>query len=175
MIGLLKRVFGNNKDQAQEVTDSGSVAADAVYRYVVVGAGPAGVAVVENLRRSDPEGSILLLGDEPEPPYSRMAIPYLLIGKVGEAGTHLRQQENHYQALGIQVRNARVSGIDAAAKRVTLSDGSGVQYEQLCLATGALPIRPPVPGLDQQRVYHCWTCRMPGRLSNWPMKGPTWY
>lgn len=159
MIGLLKRVFGNNKGQAQEVTDTGSVAADAVYRYVVVGAGPAGVSVVENLRRNDAEGTILLLGDEPEPPYSRMAIPYLLVGKVGETGTHLRQQENHYQALGIQLRNARVTGIDAAARRVTLSDGSGVQYEQLCLATGALPIRPPVPGLDQKRVHHCWTLK----------------
>ncbi|WP_428623701.1 NAD(P)/FAD-dependent oxidoreductase [Sedimenticola sp.] len=156
-MGLLKRWFGGDKPQAEEVTDTGSVAADTAYRYVVVGAGPAGVSVVENLRRQDPDGSILLLGDEPEPPYSRMAIPYLLVGKVGESGTYLRQQQGHYEDLAIQFRHARVIGIDATAKRVTLDDGSGVRYEQLCLATGARPIRPPIPGLDLPRVHHCWT------------------
>ncbi len=37
-------------------------------RYVIVGAGPAGVTAAETLRRVDPEGTITLVGDEPEPP-----------------------------------------------------------------------------------------------------------
>ncbi len=43
--------------------------------YLIVGAGPAGVIAAETLRRTDPAGTVVLLGDEPEAPYSRMAIP----------------------------------------------------------------------------------------------------
>ena len=46
---------------------------------MVVGAGPAGVTACDTLREQDPQGRITLIGGEAEPPYSRMAIPYLLI------------------------------------------------------------------------------------------------
>ena len=44
-------------------------------RHVIIGAGPAGVVAAETLRRHDPSCEIVILGDEPEPPYSRMALP----------------------------------------------------------------------------------------------------
>ena len=44
--------------------------------YLVLGAGPAGVTAAETLRKHDKTAKITLLGGEPEPPYSRMAIPY---------------------------------------------------------------------------------------------------
>ncbi len=157
MIGLLKRMFGGGTKVVQAPLEEASSATGSAYRYLVVGAGPAGVSVVENLRRHDKDGSILLLGGEPEPPYSRMAIPYMLVGKVDEKGTYLRQDENHYQNLDIDYQNAIVRQIDSDAKCVYLNDGSHVQYEKLCLATGASPIKPPVPGLDQNGVHHCWT------------------
>ena len=52
--------------------------------HVILGAGPAGVIAAETLRRQSPHDRITLVGDEPEPPYSRMAIPYLLIGNIDE-------------------------------------------------------------------------------------------
>ena len=55
--------------------------------HVILGAGPAGVIAAETIRKHAPQDRITLVGDEPEPPYSRMASPYLLMGKVGEAGT----------------------------------------------------------------------------------------
>ena len=56
-------------------------------RHVIIGNGPAGVVAAETLRRADAEAEITLIGDEAEPPYSRMAIPYLLMGQIDEAGT----------------------------------------------------------------------------------------
>ena len=44
-------------------------------QHVIVGAGPAGVVAAETLRKGDRAADIVLIGDEPEPPYSRMAIP----------------------------------------------------------------------------------------------------
>ena len=55
-------------------------------RHVIIGNGPAGVIAAETLRAQRPADDIVLVGDEPEPPYSRMAIPYLLAGDIGEAG-----------------------------------------------------------------------------------------
>jgi NADPH-dependent 2,4-dienoyl-CoA reductase/sulfur reductase-like enzyme len=53
-------------------------------KHVILGAGPAGVIAAETLRKHAPADEITVVGDEPEAPYSRMAIPYLLMGNVGE-------------------------------------------------------------------------------------------
>ncbi|MCU7916282.1 MAG: NAD(P)/FAD-dependent oxidoreductase, partial [Candidatus Thiodiazotropha sp. (ex Gloverina cf. vestifex)] len=47
--------------------------------YIVLGAGPAGVTACENIRELDATGRITLVTGEAEPPYARMAIPYLLV------------------------------------------------------------------------------------------------
>jgi len=44
-------------------------------RYVIVGAGPAGVIAAETLAKTEPKGKVVVLSGEPEPPYSRMASP----------------------------------------------------------------------------------------------------
>ena len=83
-------------------------------RHVIIGTGPAGVVAAETLRRVDPSSEIIILGDEPEPPYSRMALPYLLAENVGESGTYLRHGDAHFERLAIDVRQARVSRVDTA-------------------------------------------------------------
>ena len=70
-------------------------------KHVILGAGPAGVIAAETIRKQAPDDQITIVGDEPEAPYSRMAIPYLLIGQIGEEGTHLRHTAGHYDALRI--------------------------------------------------------------------------
>ena len=68
-------------------------------RHIILGAGPAGVIAAETIRKHAPYDSITIVGDEAEPPYSRMAIPYLLIGHVGESGTYLRKDGAHFRAF----------------------------------------------------------------------------
>ncbi len=125
--------------------------------YVVVGAGPAGVVAAETLKQKAPSKEVLMIGDEAEPPYSRMAIPYVLTGLIGEQGTYLRKRENHYDSSGIGYLQGTVSSVDPVAKNLTLSDGTKQSYEKLLIATGASPIEPPVSGLDLPAVHHCWT------------------
>ena len=80
--------------------------------YVVVGSGPAGVVATEQLRKLDPLANITLVGAEPEPPYSRMAIPYYLTNKIEERGTYLRKNSRHYESRGINVLQQRATSID---------------------------------------------------------------
>ena len=125
--------------------------------YVIIGAGPAGVIAAETLRKIDPAGAVTLVGDEPEPPYSRMAIPYLLAEDVGEDGTHLRHGAGHFEGLGIEVRRDRVTGVSPEAKTIALEGGGSLGYDRLLIATGSSASRPPIPGMDLPGVENCWT------------------
>jgi NAD(P)H-nitrite reductase large subunit len=127
-------------------------------KHVILGAGPAGVIAAETIRKHAPNDTITVVGDEPEAPYSRMAIPYLLIGNVKEEGTHLRHGADHFVKLRIDVRRgARATAVDVQKKTVTLGDGSALPYDRLLIATGSTPSKPPIPGIDGANVLHCWT------------------
>lgn len=126
-------------------------------QYLVLGAGPAGVIAAETLRRQMPDSEVTLIGDEPEPVYSRMALPYFLSGKIPEAGTHLRQDPDHFERLEINQLRARAESVDTLARRVTLDTGDHLGYDRLLLATGSHAVAPPIPGLDLPGVHHCWT------------------
>lgn len=126
-------------------------------KHVIIGTGPAGVVAAETLRKYQPEADITLIGGEAEHPYSRMAIPYHLIGKVDEGGTHLRTAPDHFDALRIELLQQRVDSIDAESKAVQLDNGSRLGFDKLLLATGSRPTRPPIPGMDLPGVVNCWT------------------
>jgi NADPH-dependent 2,4-dienoyl-CoA reductase/sulfur reductase-like enzyme len=126
-------------------------------QYTIIGAGPAGVIAAETLRGLDAEAAITLIGDEPEPPYSRMAIPYLLAGAIGEGGTHLRKREGHFEALGIEVLQDSVTRMQPEQKTLSLHSGAEHRYDKLLIATGAHPLTPPIPGEDRPQVLPCWT------------------
>ena len=126
-------------------------------QHVVIGSGPAGVVAAETLRALDPASSVTLYGGEGEAPYSRMALPYMLEGRIDEAGTHLRKTADHFEQQGIQLTNCRVTTIDVEKSMVILSDGRTQEYDRLLLATGSHPVQPPISGIDLPGVHTCWT------------------
>lgn len=125
-------------------------------RHIIIGAGPGGVVAAETIRKSNPDDQITLIGNEPAPPYSRMAIPYLLVDDIAEAGTFLRSSD-HYKDHGIEYLQGHVNSIDTDAKTCSLADGNSLSYDQLCIATGSTPISPPIKGIDLPNVHSCWT------------------
>ncbi len=126
-------------------------------QHVIIGAGPAGVIAAETLRKNDASCSIKLIGDETEPPYSRMALPYYLINNIDEDGTYLRKSATHYADSNIDMVQGRVESVNPGAHTLGLEDGTTVNFDKLLIATGSHPIRPPIPGLDLPGVLSCWT------------------
>ena len=126
-------------------------------KHVIIGAGPAGVVAAETLRRHDAKSSIILIGNEGKPPYSRMALPYLLTDKIPEHGTYLRHSPDHYDDLKIKYLQAGVNAVNTNTKTLDLDDGPPLAYDRLLLATGACPIKLPIKGLDLPGVHTCWT------------------
>ena len=125
--------------------------------HVILGAGPAGVIAAETIRKHAPNDRITLVGDEAEPPYSRMAIPYLLIGNIDERGTYLRKSADHFERLKVEQVHARAVSIDGAAKTIQLDNDQRLGFDKLLIATGSRPVRPPIPGMDSPEVHPCWT------------------
>ncbi len=126
-------------------------------RHVIIGAGPAGVIASETLRKLDPNAEVRLISDEPEPPYSRMAIPYVLVDKIDERGTYLRKTEAYYQDERIELIQDRVARVLPDKHSVALQRQGDLVYDNLLIATGSHPVSPPIPGIDSQGVYPCWT------------------
>jgi NAD(P)H-nitrite reductase large subunit len=125
--------------------------------HVILGAGPAGVIAAETIRRHAPLDTITLIGDEPAPSYSRMAIPYLLMGNIDERGTYLRKSPTHFEDLKINVLVAPVNTVQIATKKVVLEGGESIAFDTLLVATGSHPVHPPIPGINTAGVHTCWT------------------
>jgi 3-phenylpropionate/trans-cinnamate dioxygenase ferredoxin reductase subunit len=123
-------------------------------RVLVVGASLAGATTAVTLRRLGFPGEIVLVGDEPHPPYERPALTKgYLAGKVDRESL-LVHPPGTYAEFDIDVRPGRTAtALDATRRTVRLSSGDELPYDVLVLATGSTNIRPPIPGMDLAGVH----------------------
>jgi NADPH-dependent 2,4-dienoyl-CoA reductase/sulfur reductase-like enzyme len=94
-----------------------------------------------------------MLSDDDAPPVDRPNLSKdFLAGTAPEEWVPLRS-EGFYSKNAIDLRlNVRVTGIDLGSREVVLSGGDKLPYDRLLLATGAEPVRLPIPGADQPHV-----------------------
>jgi NADPH-dependent 2,4-dienoyl-CoA reductase/sulfur reductase-like enzyme/nitrite reductase/ring-hydroxylating ferredoxin subunit len=131
------------------------VAAGAPRSVVIVGAGAAGTACAEMLRREGFGGSVTLVDAGGDPPVDRPNLSKdYLAGNAPEEWMPLFPAE-FYAERGIElVLGSRVSGVDTDARKVRLMNGRTLDYDALLLATGSEPVRLPIP---QARVHYLRT------------------
>ena len=146
------RIFVRQKREQPRPRVKGVV--DAPGKIVIVGGGAAGFAAAEMLRRQDFRGSIVMLSNEAAAPVDRPNLSKdYLAGSAPEDWLPLRPDE-FYADAAIDLRLAtEVASLDTKASAVVLADGKTVPYDRLLLATGAEPVRLPIPGADQPHVH----------------------
>lgn len=122
---------------------------------IIVGAGQAGVQIAESLRQEGYGGELLLIGEEPHPPYQR---PPLSKKWLFEAGNPVSLAIRGAEALArrrIELKlDARVERVERSTNTVELASGERLRYSHLALATGSLPRLLPVPGSMLQGVLY---------------------
>jgi apoptosis-inducing factor 3 len=125
---------------------------------VIIGAGAAGGAAAEMLRREGYDGPVTLIGADESLPYDRPNLSKdYLAGSAPEEWIPLRPPEFYREQKIDALTNTTVASIDPKAKQVTLSDGCSLGYGALLLATGAEPIHLTIPGADLPHVCYLRT------------------
>jgi nitrite reductase (NADH) large subunit len=123
-------------------------------KYLIVGGSAAGMAAAHAIRLLDLEGTITVLSEEPDEPYFRPLIPFLVSGKK-QAAEMTMTGCGPYTAGGITVKTeSRVAQVDTAGKFARLEDGGQMSYEKILFATGSRPYIPPeIDGTDGNGVF----------------------
>jgi 3-phenylpropionate/trans-cinnamate dioxygenase ferredoxin reductase subunit len=107
---------------------------------VIAGGGLAGQRFAETLRRRGFDGPLQMVCAEPVAPYDRPPLSKELLAGVRRPDSLLLRDAGWYRDNGVELRlGARAIGIDAGRRAIELSDGATVRYEQLLVATGAVP------------------------------------
>src|SRR6202048_530953 len=123
-------------------------------KIVSVGGGAAGFAAAEMLRRQEFRGSIVMLSNDAAPPVDRPNLSKdYLAGSAPEDWLPPLPASFYAEArIDLQLES-NVGSIDIKAREVIIAGGGTIPYDRLLLATGAEPVRLPIPGADQPHVH----------------------
>lgn len=123
--------------------------------FVIVGAGLAGAKAAEALRTDGFTGRVVLLGEETERPYNRPPLSKDYLQGKSEKDKIYVHPEAWYAEHDIELRlDTRVTGLDLAAHRLSVTGGERIGYDKLLLATGSAVRRLSVPGAEFDGVYY---------------------
>src|SRR6267142_1961936 len=118
-------------------------------KYVVIGNGIAGQTAAEELRKADPDASIVMIAAERHPLYNRVALPRYLRGQVRREKVLMRTVED-YAKQNLEIHfETWATEIDVREKVVRTNRGQEFAYDALLIATGGRPKPPPWPGSDE--------------------------
>ncbi|WP_010126443.1 NAD(P)/FAD-dependent oxidoreductase [Sphingomonas sp. KC8] len=124
------------------------------YDVLIVGAGHGGAQAALMLRQQKFEGTVALLGDEPEPPYERPPLSKDYFSGEKSFERILIRPATFWAERNVDLLlNRRVTAVDPAAHQVTLADGSTIGYGKLIWATGGSPRRLACEGHGVKGVH----------------------
>jgi NADPH-dependent 2,4-dienoyl-CoA reductase/sulfur reductase-like enzyme len=129
-------------------------------RLVVIGGDAAGMSAASQARRRRDTADLEIVAFERgrHTSYSACGIPYWIGGVTEGPGALIARTAEEHRSRGIDLRlGTEVTAVDTDRGRVLARDADGhetwTSYDHLVIATGAVPVRPPVPGMDARGVY----------------------
>lgn len=129
-------------------------------KVVIIGGVAGGASAAARLRRLDERAEIIVFERSGFVSYANCGLPYYIGGTIAEKRElTLQTPESFWNRFRIRVKTKHeVLAIDPAAKTVTVKDLSTGKtftesYDKLVLSPGAMPTRPPLPGIDSERVF----------------------
>jgi len=114
----------------------------------MIGCGSAALSALKRIRKLGSEDEVKLVTMENSPPYSPMALPYLLSGRKKESDIYLTEDNFFDNMKATLITGRRVDAIHPRDKSVVYDNGESESYDTLLVATGSQPVRPQIKGLD---------------------------
>ena len=140
-------------------------------RIVVVGADAAGASAASTIKRRQPTWEVVVLEKSRDTSYAACGLPYWVAGQVATRSDLIARTPAQHRANGLDLQlGAEVTGIDLAAGRVTCQREGGEEshpYDTLVIATGATPMRPPIPGINAPNVGAIHTLDGTAEMISW--------
>ncbi|HOM93148.1 MAG TPA: FAD-dependent oxidoreductase [Rectinema sp.] len=129
-------------------------------RYIIVGGVAGGASTAARLRRLDEQAEIVLFERGPYISYANCGLPYYAGETIKERERLFVMTPEKFNAwLNVDVRiRTEVISIDREAKKIRARElDSGreysLEYNALVLSPGAEPIKPPIPGIEDPRIF----------------------
>lgn len=116
--------------------------------YVIIGNGVAAAGCIEGIRIADKNSKITVISEEKYPVYCRPLISYYLEDKTNIEKMNYRSKSFYEDNNCDVIYGKKAVSVDDKAKNITLDDGTCIDYDALCMATGSSPFVPPFEGLD---------------------------
>ncbi|MFF7250590.1 FAD-dependent oxidoreductase [Embleya sp. NPDC008237] len=146
-----------------------------IERLVVIGGDAAGMSAASQARRRRAEDDLEIVVVERGrfSSYSACGIPYLVSGEVDGPDALIARTPQEHRKRGIDLRmGVEAEGLDLDRREIAVRDlatgrADRIGFDQLVLATGAVPIRPPLPGIDAPGVYGVQTLEDARELTGW--------
>ncbi len=125
-------------------------------QIVIIGNSAAGLSALEAFRKVDQDSNVTVISKETIRPYSRVLLPYYLRGKTPHSNLFIRDKD-YFKENDAECILDRVIKVDPESRQVILEGGLMLEYDRLLIATGSSPVKPPIPGLEEEGIYHMWT------------------
>ena len=127
-------------------------------RIIVVGGVAGGASFAARMRRLDEDAEIVMFERGQYISFANCGLPYHIGGEIKERNRLIVQTPETFRAVqGVDVRiNSEVTSVDSENKRVFYTDKDGsheMDYDSLLLAPGSTPMRPPIEGIDNEKVF----------------------
>jgi 3-phenylpropionate/trans-cinnamate dioxygenase ferredoxin reductase component len=123
--------------------------------FLIVGGGMAGAHCAAELRRRGREGSILLAGREPEPPYERPPLSKEYMRGEAERADAYVNPSSWYEENGVELLSGtNVMSLDPEARTAQLQGGDEVGFDKALIATGAMVNILRVEGAENEGVHY---------------------
>ncbi len=126
--------------------------------YLLIGGGLAALHAAKQIRRVDQEGTILLVSDEPLPPYDRppLSKEFLLGKKTREQLIYDAEEALAEQRIELALGRA-VQRLDLTSHTATIAGGAEVRFRKALLATGGRPVQLRLPGAELAGIHYLRT------------------
>ena len=128
-------------------------------RIVIIGGVAGGATCAARLRRLNKANDVTMIERSPDVSFAACGLPYYIGREIKERGKlSLQNPKSLLKAFGIKTRvETTATAIDVAKKHVIVKGKSGpeeaIPYDKCLLSPGAKPIRPPVEGINDPRIF----------------------